>query len=554
MKILIIGGVAGGASAAARARRLSESAQIIMFERGEFIAFANCGLPYHLGSVIKDRSDLLLMSPQAFRRRANVDVRIMHEVTAINRQSKCVTARNLNTGEVYEETYDKLIIATGSSPVRLSIPGADDPDVFQLWTIPDMDRIMTRIRDNAHRAVVVGGGFIGIEVAENLRALGLEVHLVEMLPQILPVMDREMTEPLAAELRSKGVVLHLGTTVTGISRTAGLQPAGKAIHLKTASGEELVADLAVISAGVRPNSELARKAGLELSDRSGIMVNEYMQTSDPDIYAVGDVVSIRNLLTGCQAQIPLAGPANRQARIAADNIFGRKRTYRGSLGTSVVKVFGLTAASSGMTEHMLRSLDIAHKKIYIHPFSNATYYPGARPISMKLLFAMDGKILGIQAVGQKGVEKRADVIAAAMKSGLTVYDLEDMELSYSPPYGSAKDPVNFAGMIAANVLAGDSTPVHCSDMPENAFLLDVREQSEFNAGHIDNATLIPLGTLRNRLRELPRDRFIVVYCKVGLRGYLAERILKENGFRCANLSGGWTTWQMFYPSGRINLD
>lgn len=547
MKLLIIGGVAGGASAAAKARRLSEDAEIIMFERGEFISFANCGLPYHIGSVIKERFKLLLITPEAFNNRTNVEVRTKHEVTAINRKDKTVTVKNLKSDDSYNESYDKLIIATGSSPIHPPIPGADDPDVHQLWTIPDMDRILSRINDKAKRAIVIGGGFIGLEAAENLQARGLEVHLVEMLPQVLPVLDREMTEPLASELRRNGIILHLGTSVTEIHHPTDDKAAAGVLNVKTNDGTELVADIVVMSIGVRPNSELASDAGLKLSPRKGIITNKYMQTSDADIYAVGDVATVKNLVTGTPAQIPLAGPANRQARIAAENIFGRKTTYKGSLGTAVVKVFNLTAASSGMTEHMLKTAKIQHEKIYLHPFSNATYYPGARPISMKLLFAKDGKILGIQAVGEKGVDKRVDIIATAMRSGLTVFELEELELAYAPPYGSAKDPVNFAGMIAANVLNGDSTVVHCDAIPEDALLLDVREPAEYEMGHLDNSTLIPLGSLRGQLNKLPKNKLIVVYCRVGLRGYIAERILKENGFTCANLSGGWITWQMFNP-------
>lgn len=546
MKLLVIGGVAGGASAAARARRLSEEAEIIMFERGEFISFANCGLPYHVGKVIDERSKLLLMTPEGFKKRTNIEVRTLQEVTAIDRQKKTVTVKDLNAGTSYEESYDKLVIATGSSPLRPPIPGADDPDVLQLWTIPDMDRILARLGDNAKQAVVVGAGFIGVEVAENLRERGLEVHLVDMLPQVLPTLDQEMTEPLATELRRKGIQLHLGAGVADIHRPTVEESANRELHVKTDDGNEWGADLVVMAVGVRPNSELAADAGLELGVGKGVVVDEHLRTSDPDIYAVGDVIVVKNLVTGQPAQIPLAGPANRQGRLAAENIFGRPNTYRGSLGTSVVKVFNLTAASAGVTERALQGSNTAYEKIYLHPFSNATYYPGARPISMKLLFAEDGKILGIQAVGEKGVEKRVDVVATAMRLGASVYDLETLELSYAPPYGSAKDPVNFAGMIAANVLRGESTVVHGNRIPEDAFLLDVREEVEYEIGHLDKATLIPLGTLRDNLDRLPKDRLIVVYCKVGLRGYLAERILKENGFNCANLSGGWTSWQLFH--------
>ncbi len=547
MKLVVIGGVAGGASAAARARRLSEDAEIVMFERGEFISFANCGLPYHVGGVIPERSDLLLMTPEGFKKRTNIQVRIRQEVTAIDRDRKIVSVRNLDTGESCEERYDALILATGSSPVRPPLPGADDPDVMQLWTIPDMDRIVSRVNSGARRAVVIGAGFIGLEVAENLRERGLEVDLVEMMPQVLPTLDAEMAAPLAAELAAHGVRLHLGARVTGIHRPSGFETVERELHVNLDGGAELKADLVVLSVGVRPNSELAAAAGLELSERKGVVVDERMRTNDPAIYAVGDVVAVRNLVTGKPAQIPLAGPANRQGRIAAENIFGRKTTYKGSLGTAVVKVFDLTAASAGLTERQLRAEGAKYEKIYLHPMSHAGYYPGAQMMHLKLLFSPDGKVLGAQAVGREGVDKRVDVIATAMRGGLSVHDLEELELAYAPPYGSAKDPVNFAGMVAANVLRGDSRVSHCDALPKDAFLLDVREPDEHAAGHLPGSMLIPLGMLRDRLKELPRDRHIVAYCRVGLRGYLAERILKQAGLDCSNLSGGMTTWKLFHP-------
>ncbi|OVE77351.1 hypothetical protein BVX99_02805 [bacterium F16] len=500
-----------------------------------------------MGNVIEERSSLLLMTPENFNARTNIDVRTRQEVTNINADTKTVVVKNLESGETYEESYDTLILATGSSPLRPPIPGVDDADVFQLWTIPDMDRILSRVNAGAKRAVVVGAGFIGIEVAENLRERGIAVDLVERMPQVLPTLDQEMTTPLAAELARKGVHLHLGKTVTGIHRQTTDEAAPSSLRVSVDDGSDLQADIVVMSIGVRPNSELAADAGLELSERKGVITNDAMQTSDPAIYAVGDMVSVKNLITGEQTQIPLAGPANRQGRIAAENIFGRKTTYKGSLGTAVVKVFGLTAASSGMTERLLKHAGMAYEKIYLHPFSNATYYPGARPMSIKLLFDKDGKILGVQAVGEKGVAKRVDVIATAMRGGMTVFDLEELELAYAPPYGSAKDPVNFTGMIAANVLEGNSTVVHYDALPENALFLDVREQVEYDIEHIDGCRLIPLGTLRNQLDTLPKDRHIVLYCKVGLRGYLGERILKENGFDCSNLSGGYTSWKLFNP-------
>ncbi len=545
MKLIVVGGVAGGASAAARARRLNEDAEIIMIERGEFISFANCGLPYHVGNVISERSDLLVMTPENFRKRTNIDVRTLQEVAAINRDKKTVSIKNLNSGKTYEESYDKLILSTGSSPIRPPIPGADDPDVMQLWTIPDMDRILSRVKEGAKRAVVVGGGFIGLEIAENLRKRDLDVTLVELLPQVLPTLDHEMARPLADEMRRNGIKLLLGSKVTEIHRPSIDETCCKELHLVLDNGDEFEADLVVMSVGVRPNSEIAETAGLELAERKGIVVDEHMTTSDPNIYAVGDVVSTKDLVYAEPAQIPLAGPANRQGRIAAENIFGRDTSYRGTLGTSVVKVFKHSAASSGWTEKRLKNARKPFKKIYLHPQSNASYYPGAREMALKLLFDDDGKILGVQAVGEKGVDKRVDVVATAMRGDMTVYDLEELELAYAPPYGSAKDPVNFAGMIAANVLRGDTTLVHADEIPDDVFLLDIREPAENELGAIPGSTLIPLGQLRDRLEEIPKDKKVLVYCRVGLRGYLAERILKQHGIDSANLSGGWFTHKLF---------
>lgn len=552
MKIVLVGGVAGGAGAAARARRLDEDADIVMFERGEFISFANCGLPYHVGNVIEDRSDLLLMTPETFRARTAVDVRVLHEVTAIDRANKTVSVRNLRTGEREQEGYDKLILATGSSPVRPPIPGADDPDVLQLWTIPDMDRIKSRVDAGAKRAVVVGGGFIGLEIAENLRERGVEVDLIEMLPQVLPTLDREMAQPLADELEAHGVSLRLGQRVQEIHRPSTFEETSSELRVVLDDGTELTTDFVVMSIGVRPNSELASEAGLAVGERGAIRVNDHLCTEDPDIYAVGDVIEVRDLVGGGAAQIPLAGPANRQARIAAENALGGDRTYSGTLGTSVVQVFDRTAASVGATEKRLVESKASYEKIYLHPFSNAAYYPGGAPIALKVLFEADtGCLLGAQAIGGRGVDKRIDVIATVMKMNGTVHDLADLELSYAPPYGSAKDPVNYAGMVAENILDGKSKAVSCEAIPGNAALLDVRQQAERDAGYIPGSDFIPLGQLRSRIDELPRNKTIVVYCKVGLRGYLGERILKEHGFDAANLSGGWITYQMMRDAGML---
>lgn len=556
MKLVIVGGVAGGASAAAKARRVDEHAEIVLFERGEYISFANCGLPYHVGKVIPRRDSLLVMTPGKLSGRTGVDVRTLSEVTAINRPSKTVSVHNLNTGETYEESYDKLIISTGSTPIRPPIPGADDIDVMQLWTIPDMDRIISRIDEGARKAVVIGGGFIGLEVVENLVERGVDVQLVEMLDQVLPTVDREMAQALEQELTGMGVAVHLGRKAAGIERLTEVHtvsydtPKTSDYNLKVSldDGTALEADFVVMAVGVRPNSELARMAGLTISERGGISVDQRMRTSDEAIYAVGDVACVPDLVTGDPTMIPLAGPANRQGRVAAINACGGNALYRGSLGTAVVKVGSLTAGSAGLTERRLAATNRSFRKAYFHGASHASYYPGAAPIAIKLLFDDEGKILGVQAVGSDGVDKRIDVIATAIKSGLTVFDLEDLELAYAPPYGSAKDPVNFVGMVAANALRGETTIVTPDAIPGDAFLLDVREPSEAEGGMIGDATLIPLGTLRDRLDELPGDRRILVYCKAGLRGYLAERILVQNGFDAANLSGGWLTWRAFNPA------
>jgi NADPH-dependent 2,4-dienoyl-CoA reductase/sulfur reductase-like enzyme/peroxiredoxin family protein/rhodanese-related sulfurtransferase/TusA-related sulfurtransferase len=544
MKLVIVGGVAGGASAAARARRLDEKAEIVMIERGEHISFANCGLPYHVGGVIPQRESLLVMTPDRFRLRFNADVRTRHEVLAIHRDRRTVTVKKAETGETYEERYEALILATGSRPFVPPIPGADSPQVHTLWTMGDMDRLQARLQQGVQRAVVIGAGFIGLEVAENLHARGLEVHLVDMLPHVLRTLDAEMATPLHQELAAKGVRLHLNETVTAIEGQGPTAPATVVLR----GGERLSAELVVMAVGVRPNSELAAAAGLRLAPCGGVAVDEHLRTSDLNIYAVGDVVAVKDAVSSEPALIPLAGPANRQGRIAADNIFGRDSRYRSTLGTSVVQVFGLSAASVGRTGEALTAAKVPFRRIYVHPMSNASYYPGAEPLHLKLLFREDGLLLGAQVVGRKNVEKQIDVLATAMRAGMTVYDLADLELAYAPPYGSAKSPVNFAGMVAANLLRGDSDVVHADSLPKDAVLLDVREPAETELGVIPGALLVPLGKLRQRLSELPRGRQIVAYCKVGLRGYVAERILRQNGFRAANLSGGWVTWKHANPA------
>ena len=541
MKIVIVGGVAGGASAAARLRRLDEQAEIVLFERGDNVSFANCGLPYHVGGVIAERDDLLVMPPARFKGRLAVDLRIRHEVVSIDRAAHVVRYVNLATGETGSETYDKLLLATGSTPLRPPLPGIHDPDVLPLWTMGDMDAIKARAEGETRRAVVVGGGFIGLEAAENLRHRGVAVTLVELLPQVLPTLDAELATLLHEELEQNGVALRLGAAVEGFERT---DKNGLVVRLR--GGEAVETDLVVLSIGVRPNAELAKAAGLRTGDRGGIVTDGTMRTDDPDIYAVGDTVQVTDPVLGVPTQIPLAGPANKQGRLAAEAMTGVPvAPYRGTWGTAIVKIFGLAAASVGASEKVLKRAGVAFEKIYLHPFSHATYYPGAQMMHLKLLFTREGRILGAQIVGRDGVDKRIDVVATAMQAGLTVTDLARLELAYAPPYGSAKDPVNFAGFVAENVLMGKSRLAYPYALPEGACLLDVREPAECERGTLPGALTIPLGQLRKRLDELPRDRPIVAYCAVGLRGYLAERILRQNGFDVRNLSGGFTTWRQF---------
>ncbi len=539
MKTIIIGGVAAGASAAARLRRLDEKAEIILLEKGEFISYANCGLPYHLGGVIPDRDNLLVMTAEKFRSWFNVDVRTKSEAVTVNRKEKTVVVRS--GGQEYTETYDKLLLATGAIPLEMKTPGDDDSRIMRLWTIADMDRILNRLQTGAKHAVIVGAGFIGLEVAENLRHRGLEVTIIQRSNHVLPTIDAEMASPLADELASTGIELKFGRTVSSY------QTEGDSLFVVLDNDERLETDLVIVSTGVRPNSGLAQAAGLACGSRGHILVDEHLRTSDPDIYAAGDAVEVVEPIFGGKTAIPLAGPANKQGRIAADNITGRGSVYSGSIGTSVVKVGRLTAAGVGLTEKRLNEMKKSYRKIYIHPSSGASYYPGASRLDLKLLFGDDGTIYGAQIVGMKGVDKRIDTIAQAMKSCRKAPELCDLELAYAPPYSSAKDPVNFAGFVADNVLSGLTDVVYPDTIPENAVVLDVREPGEHELGAIPGAMNIRLGELRGRLNELDKNKQIVCCCQVGLRGYLAERILKQNGFRAANLSGGWITWKMFHP-------
>jgi len=547
MKLIIVGGVAGGASAAARARRLSEDAEILLIERGPDVSFANCGLPYHIGEVIPQRDKLLVTTPERLRERFRLDVRTRSEVEAIDRHGKTVRVRDLTTGRVYEEGYDKLILAPGAAPIRPPIPGADLPNVFTLRNLADTDRIKKVVDGKIERAVIVGAGFIGLELAENFVHRGIATTILDRNQQVLPPFDAEMTTPLVAALAEKGVEVLLGQTVEAISAGAD----GMTVTLT--SGGTRTAQLVVLGIGVRPENTLAVQTGLDVGPRGGVRVDEFLQTTDPDIFAVGDVIETTDFGTGERTQVPLAGPANRQGRIAADNAFGRKSKYRGTQGTAILGFFGTTAAMTGLSEKALKRLGKPYRKVYVHPANHAGYYPGAEGMSLKVIFDPEtGKLLGAQGVGGAGVDKRIDVLAVAVQAGMTVFDLEEMELCYAPQFGSAKDPVNMAGFVAGGLLRGDHPQIDweaVAAMTEKPLLLDVRTPLEYANGHIPDAVNIPVDDLRSRLAELPQDRPIVAYCQVGQRGYLATRILMQVGFAVSNLGGGYKTYLLHQPQG-----
>jgi NADPH-dependent 2,4-dienoyl-CoA reductase/sulfur reductase-like enzyme/rhodanese-related sulfurtransferase len=552
-RVLIVGGVAGGAACAARLRRLDERAQIVLFERGPTISFANCGLPYYLGGVIEDRKRLLVASPERFRDWFAVEVRTQSEVTAIRRGERTVAVGNVATGAQTSEPYDALVLALGAVPVRSPVPGIDLPGVFTLRNLEDTDRIHDWLaRCKSKRAVVVGGGYVGLEMVENLSRRGLDVTVLERLDQVMPPADPEMVAPVHAELCKQGVDLRLATAVAAIEPAAQGDLAGE-LTVVAADGARIPAGVVLVAAGVKPDVELARGAGLAIGALGGIVVDASMRTSDPAVWAVGDAVEVLDFVTGRPALIPLAGPAARQGRIAADAICGRAARYRGTQGTAVVGVFGLTLAMTGGTEKSLRRSGVACEKLYIHATDHAGYYPGAQAMTLKLLFAPgDGRLLGAQAVGGAGVDKRIDVLAMAIQKGATVYDLEEAELCYAPQYGSAKDPVNMAGFAAANILRGDVDVAHWSDPRADAaaapapLLLDVRQPTEVATARVPGTVNIPLEELRRRLGELPRDREIWVHCGVGQRSYYACRILKQHGFRTRSLSGGLKTYRMVH--------
>ncbi len=547
-RILIVGGVAGGASCAARLRRLDERAEIFVFERGPDVSFANCGLPYHVGGLIDDRRKLLLATPEKFRDWFAVEVRIRHEVQEIDRAKQTIEVQNLQTGRTTTEPYDVLVLAPGAAPVRPPLPGIDLPGIFSVRNLEDVDRINAWItRHEAEQAVVVGAGYIGLEMVENLSRRGMNVAVLERLDQIMPPMDPEMVAPAYDTLRANGVDLRLGGGV------ASFEPGSEeTITVVAQDDRRLTADIVILAVGVKPEVQLAEAAGLTIGSTGGIEVDRQMRTSDPAIFAVGDAVEVRDFVTGRPSLIPLAGPANRQGRIAADAICGRQASFRGTQGTAVLGLFDLTLAMTGASEKTLRDAAMPYEKSYTHSFDHAAYYPGAEMMMLKLLFSPDdGRILGAQAVGRRGVEKRIDVIAMAIQMGATVDDLQQTELCYAPQYGSAKDPVNMAGFVAGNILADDVDVAHWDDWKtrrdageELPLVLDVRNPAETAAASIPDAVNLPLGELRARLDELPRDREIWVHCGVGLRSYYASRILRQNGFRVRNLSGGLKTFKM----------
>ena len=544
IRILIIGGVAGGASAAARARRLSETATIIVFERGPYVSFANCGLPYHIGGVIEDRKRLLVQTPESLNARFDLDVRVNSEVLAIDRAAKTIQVRNVKTGREYTEAYDVLVLSPGAEPIRPPLPGINDPRVHTLRNMGDMDSILAGLHNpRLGRVLVVGGGYIGVELAESLRHRGLGVVLVERLAQVMAVADPEMVEPLHEELQRHGVELRLNASVASFDGTR------ESLRALLADGTRIECDLAVMCVGVRPETTLAKAAGLELGSTGGIRVDAQMRSSDPSIFAVGDAVEVRELVSGDATLIPLAGPANRQGRIAADVILGRDSRYASTQGTAICKVFDLTFAMTGLSERSLVQKQIPFHRIYVPPADHATYYPGASAISLKLLFAPEsGRLLGAQAVGKAGVDKRMDVLAVALRAGLTVFDLEELELCYAPPFGSAKDAVNMAGFVASNLLRGDVAhwePEELASLREDQVLVDVRTQAEFNQGTIPGAQWAPVDELRDRLDDLPADKELLLFCQVGLRGYVAARLLAQHGFCVRNLSGGYKRYQMW---------
>lgn len=541
MKILIVGGVAGGATAATRLRRLSEENEVIIFEKGQYVSFANCGLPYHISGTIDKRDALLLQTPESLKERYNLDVRVFTEVLSIYTVDKKVSVKNLQTGEIYLENYDKLLLSPGAEPIKPPFEGIDSDKIFTLRNIPDMDKIVAKTK-NAQNFVVVGGGFIGLEVAENLIEAGKSVKLVELGNQVMAPVDFDIASFVHEKAKQKGLELLLNVGVEKFNDK------GETIEVFLNNGTSLETDAVILAIGVKPETKLAVEAGLEIGETRGILVNEFMQTSNPDIYAVGDAIEVAHYINNKKVLIPLAWPANRQGRIVADNmVLGNQYKYTGSLGSSILKFFELSVASTGLNEKTLKRFGIPYKTAIVTRGHHAGYYPGAKNMVLKLIFDENGKIFGAQAVGEAGVDKRIDVIATAIKGNLTVYDLPEIEITYAPPFNSAKDPVNIAGYAAENILKGDLEMVNYDEfwdfVKENdAVILDVRTSKEFSGGAIEGAININVDDLRANLEKLDKNKMYAIYCQVGLRGYLANRIMRNNGFRAVNLNGGYNLW------------
>jgi NADPH-dependent 2,4-dienoyl-CoA reductase/sulfur reductase-like enzyme/rhodanese-related sulfurtransferase len=547
-KVVIIGGVAGGASCAARLRRLDEKAEIVLLEKDDYVSFANCGLPYYIGGAIKKRDNLLVQTPASLNKRFNIDVRVKNEAIRIDRENHSVDVKDLNSGEIYQEKYDKLVLSPGAAPVVPNLPGASNERVFTLRSVFDVDRIKAFAeKPGIQDAVIIGAGFIGLEMADNLKALGLNVTVVEMADHVLPALDFEMSAIIHNHMLSREIAIHLKDGVKAIHHDN--ENSNKSSKVELSSGTMIDADLIIMSIGVRPVSALAVEAGLKIGETGGIYVDENLRTSDPDIYAVGDAIEVKNLVTGSPALIPLAGPANKQGRIAADNIDGRDEKYSGTMGTAIVKVFDMAAAITGINESAAKRFDIPFKASVCHPASHANYYPGASVLSIKTLFDPDnGRVLGAQVVGSENVDKTIDAFAIAIKTGMTVYDLEELELSYAPPFSGAKNPVNMAGFLSSNILKGDVDVISWEEFNEqnggDSILLDVRTPRELSViGAIEGAVNIPVDELRSRFNELPRDKTIDITCQVGLRAYIAARILKQHGFKINDVSGGYYSYQ-----------
>ncbi|MEN6463394.1 MAG: FAD-dependent oxidoreductase [Syntrophomonas sp.] len=538
-KIIIVGGVAAGASTAARLRRLDETAEIIMLERGEDISFASCGLPYYVGGVIPKRQSLLVQTPQAMSKRFNIDIRTLSSVQRIIPEEKKIEVKNLVTGDIYSESYDYLVLCPGGTPVIPEITGINKTNVFTVRNIPDSDTIRQYIeQEEVQSALIVGGGFIGLEMAEMLQERDIEVNLVEAGPQVLAALDPEMAAMIHNYLKDEDINLIRNDKPVAFEGEQNVE------QVILASGTKISVDLVIIGIGVRPEAWLAKEAGLNMGSTGGILVDEYLQTSDPSIYAAGDAIQIKDFQTGADTLVPLAGPANRQGWIVANNITGRRIKYSGSQGTGIVKVMGMTAAFTGKNEKQLLKLGWDYRACHVHPASHATYYPGAKQMTIKLLFTPEeGKMLGAQIVGYEGVDKRIDILAAAIRTGLTVFDLQEMELAYAPPYSSAKDPVNMVAYAAANIVNKDVEVVYWSEVADRvakgAFLIDVRTPMETKQGMVDGAHNIPVDDIRDRIDEIPQDREILLYCLVGLRSYIANRILRQRGFNTKNISGGY---------------